>query len=402
MSTDASPVQGGSPWPNIELEQQTWVPTTAGQGLYQQTQISHYESAVPPMIADQTPTPDDEALQLADQATYELTRMDAELGHKVAKIAPVLLRSESASSSQIENLTASARAIFSAELGLKKSRNAELIAANTRAMTAALRLAEEISSDSIMQMHGVLMENQNLHPAGKWRDGPVWIGTRSDTPVGADFVAPNHTRVPGLIDDVVAFASRLEVPALVSVAVSHAQFETIHPFTDGNGRTGRALAQSILRFRGVTRNVAIPVSAGLLADIEGYHQALTAYRAGDVTPIVRAFANAALRAVSNTRQLVEEIEAIQESWKERLTARKSSNAWRILDLVAQRPVIDSATAAIELGVKQPNVYPPLKTLVEAGILNSKAEHKLGPFWRSDEILEAIDEFAKRAGRREKS
>ncbi|MCQ9163605.1 Fic family protein [Arthrobacter sp. STN4] len=401
MSTDALG-QGGGQWPNNQREQQTWVPATAGQAMYRQSQVNRYKSAVPPMIAAQTPSPDDEALQLAERATSELTRFDAEIGHKVATFAPVLLRSESASSSQIENLTGSAQAIFSAELGLKKSRNAELIAANTKAMTAALQLAGNISSNSILEMHGVLMDNQSIHAAGRRRDEPVWIGTRSDTPIGADFVAPHHSRVPGIVDDVVAFSSRLDVPALVSVAVSHAQFETIHPFTDGNGRTGRALAQSILRFRGVTTNVAIPVSAGLLADIGGYHMALTAYRAGDVSPIVRAFANAALRAVSNTSELVEGIEAIQASWKHRLTARKGSNAWRILALVARRPVIDSATTALELGVKQPNVYPPLKTLVDAGILKSKAEHKPGPFWRSDEILEAIDGFAKRAGRRQKS
>lgn len=402
MSTNATQSHGGSKWPSIEWEQQYWVPTTAGYGIHQQTEFSRYKSAVPPAIADQTPEPDIETLQLADAATSELTRFDAELGHKVASFAPVLLRSESASSSQIENLTASARAIYSAELGLKKSRNAELIAANTHAMTAALQLADNISSDSILQMHSVLMANQSIHKAGQWRDEPVWIGTRSDTPVGADFVAPHDSRVPELVDDVVNFAARLDVQALVSVAVSHAQFETIHPFTDGNGRTGRALAQSILRYRGVTRNVAIPVSAGLLADIEGYHNALIAYRSGDVSPIVRAFANAALRAVSNTRQLVEKIETIQSSWNTKLTARKSSNAWRMLEVIAQRPVIDSATAARELGGAQPNVYPPLRALVEAGILKSKAEHQLGPFWSSDEILNAIDEFAKRAGRREKS
>ncbi|MDJ0311658.1 Fic family protein [Arthrobacter sp. H35-D1] len=370
--------------------------------MQQSATYSRYKSALPSNIADETPVPDSATLILAEEAVYELTRFDAELGHKVATFAPVLLRSESASSSQIENLTASARAIFSAELGLKKSRNAELIAANTGAMTAALKLAGSISSNSILQMHGALMENQSIHQAGQWRDEPVWIGTRSDTRVGADFVAPQHTRVPELINDLVIFSSRVDVPALVSVAVGHAQFETIHPFTDGNGRTGRALAQSILRFRGVTRNVAIPVSAGLLADIEGYHRALTAYREGEVAPIVRAFANAALRAVTNTRQLVQDIETIQESWTHQLMARKNSNAWRMLDVIARRPVIDSATVALELGVAQPNVYPPLKALVEAGILQSKAEHRLGPFWRNDEILNAIDAFAKRAGRRAKS
>lgn len=97
---------------------------------------------------------------------------------------------------------------------------------------------------------------------------------------------PHHALVPELVDDLVQFANRRDTQALVSTAVAHAQFETIHPFTDGNGRAGRALAQTMLRRRGVTRNVAVPVSAGLLADVDGYHRALTAYREGDVNPIV--------------------------------------------------------------------------------------------------------------------
>src|SRR5690625_5080476 len=99
---------------------------------------------------------------------------------------------------------------------------------------------------------------------------------------------------------------RTDMPALVAVAISHAQFETIHPFSDGNGRTGRALAQAQLRHLGVTQNVAVPVSAGLLADVAGYHSALNAYRGGEVGPIISAFADASSRAVRNTRQLVEE------------------------------------------------------------------------------------------------
>jgi Fic family protein len=206
--------------------------------------------------------------------------------------------------------------------------------------------------------------------------------------------------VPGLIDDLVRFCLRTDLPPLVLVALAHAQFETIHPFTDGNGRTGRALAQSLLRATGVTRNVAVPVSAGLLADVHGYHQALNAYRAGDAALIVNAFADASLRAVRNSRTLVAEIDAIRSGWDALLTVRRGSTAWKLLDVVARRPVLNSATAAQELSVKQPNVYPPLRALVDAGILTSKDEHRLGPFWRSDEVLRAIDNFAERAGRRE--
>ncbi|MHA7175561.1 hypothetical protein ACX80D_02800 [Arthrobacter sp. Sr24] len=111
-------------------------------------------------------------------------------------IVPILLYVGSASSSQIENLTASARAILGAEIGLKKIRNAELIAANTKTMTAESELASDISVDSIRQMYGVLRENQRLHIPGHWRNERVWIGTLSDSPVGAGFVARTAAECP--------------------------------------------------------------------------------------------------------------------------------------------------------------------------------------------------------------
>jgi len=388
-------------WPALAWEKHVWIPSTVwGADADRDALGVPFRAAVPPQIAALDPEPSPDAASSAELATRELSRLDAELGDRVAAFGPVLLRSEAASSSQIENITASARAIFSAELGAKSGRNAELITANTRAMTAAIELSQHVSAEAIAQMHAVLMGDQPRHTPGRWREEAVWIGTRSDSPVDAEFVAPHHSRIAGLIDDLAVFARRTDVAPLVSVSIAHAQFETIHPFTDGNGRTGRALAQSLLRFRGVTRNVALPVSAGLLADVEGYHRALTAYREGHVSPIVSAFADAALRAVANTRELVTEMDGIRASWSDRLTVRRSSNAWPLLDVLMRRPVLDSATAAAALGVQQPNVYPPLRALVDAGILKSKAEHRLGPFWRSDELLAAIDRFAERAGRRE--
>lgn len=389
-------------WPPVGYEERRWVPSAhAAWGVRAEHVVAgiYYQSAVVAHIAGRAPSPSSHAREAAEEAERELTRFDAELGKRVAAFAPVLLRSEAASSSQIENLTASARAIFSAELGVRGSRNAEDIAANTQAMRAALDLARDLSVESVKRLHAVLMEHQPRHTPGQWRDEPVWIGTRSDSPVGASYVAPHNEHVADLMGDLVGFVNDFTVLPLVSVAVGHAQFETIHPFSDGNGRTGRALAQSMLRHKGVTRNVAVPVSAGLLADVDGYHAALTAYRAGEVDPIVLSFAAASLRAVHNARQLVEDIDGIRRSWDQRLNARRDSNAWKLLDVLARRPVLNSAAAASELGVQQPNVYPPLRALVESGIAKSKAEHQLGPFWRSDEVLAAIDAFAERAGRR---
>jgi len=85
-------------------------------------------------------------------------------------------------------------------------------------------------------MHRALMAKEPRHRPGEFRTEPVWIGGGS-TPIGATFVGPRHELVVGAIGDLIAFAQRADVPALPQIAVAHAQFETIHPFTDGNGRT---------------------------------------------------------------------------------------------------------------------------------------------------------------------
>jgi Fic family protein len=104
--------------------------------------------------------------------------------------------------------------------------------------------------------------------------------------------------------DLVAFAGRTDVPVLIQAAIAHAQFETIHPFPDGNGRTGRALLQGMLRHGGLTRNITVPVSAGLLNDTNAYFRALAEYRAGKADAIVITVAEASFAAIRNGRRLM--------------------------------------------------------------------------------------------------
>ena len=357
-----------------------------------------YSSAVPPEIAAIDPVIDREIAALAREAEAELIRFDTEHGDQMGAFAPILLRSEAAASSQIENLTASARQIFTAEVA-KASRNAELVAANTRAMSAAIALADDISSSTVRDMHRILMDAQPKHTPGAWREEPVWIGTRAESPVGATFVAPAQHRVPRLMEDFAEFAQRHDIPALEHVAITHAQFETIHPFSDGNGRTGRAIAQAMLRHRGITRTVAVPVSAGLLADVHGYHAALTQYRDGEPAPIVEMFAAASLRAVPNARQLIADIESVSERWKDAVRTRQGSVKRKLLAYAARRPVFTAESVAVDLGVTLTNIYRDLHALRDAGVLQSKSEHRGPLVWRASEILAAIDAFAERAGRR---
>nr|WP_308161785.1 Fic family protein [Mycolicibacterium goodii] len=335
----------------------------------------------------------------AEDVSLAITRFDAELGAEIAPFSAVLLRSESAASSRIENLTASARSIAEAELpGGKGKANAEQIVANTAAMTAAIELSDRVDADAILAMHAALMVGQSRHAPGRWRTEQVWIGG-GNSPLGAMFVPPRPERVPFAIDDLIAFAARDDVALLAQIAVAHAQFETIDPFTDGNGRTGRALVQSMLRNKGLTRQVTVPVSAGLLSDTDGYFAALTAYREGDLAPIVEGFAHASERAVVNGRQLIAALREIRASWNDRITARSDSAVWRVADLLTRRPVVNGVLLRDELGLSTDHPRRYIGPLAEAGIVVEFTDRARNRAWRAPEILDALDDFAERAGRR---
>jgi Fic family protein len=358
-----------------------------------------YHPAVPASIEDLVLDLPPSVFAQAESASQEIARFDAELGGEIAPFATVLLRSESAASSQIENLTASARAIAEAELpGGKAKRNAEMIVANTAAMQAAVALSDTVDADAILAMHRALMVNEPGHAPGQFRTEPVWIGGGA-TPIGATFVGPRHEVVPGAIRDLIAFAQRADVPTLPQIAVAHAQFETIHPFTDGNGRTGRALVQAMLRNKSLTRQVTVPVSAGLLADTGAYFAALTSYRDGDAEPIVESFSQATVLAIANGRQLVADLREIREKWNDVITARSDSAVWKVANLLTRRAVVNAALLEQELGIDSTNAHRYLNPLTEAGILVETTSGPRNRVWRSPEVLAALDAFAARAGRR---
>lgn len=360
---------------------------------------STYGAAVVPEISDLTPTPSRAVAAAAEEATAAIRAFDADSGHDVAPFAAVLLRSESASSSQIENITSGAKQIALAEIHEESRANAALVVSNADAMRAALELADEISPESILAMHRALLGSSAPDIAGRWRDDAVWIGGNGYSPHGASFVAPAAGRVGPAIADLVRFAGRNDLPALTQAAIAHAQFETVHPFPDGNGRTGRALVHSMLRRRAVTRAVTVPVSAGLLTDTERYFAALTAYRAGDVDPIVETLAEAAMASVANGRMLVTDLRRLRQQWTDMLTARSDSSVWRVLDLLLRQPVVSTAVVMEAVAVNHTNATRAIDRLLTAGILTEVGGRRRSLLWQSTEVLHALDAFASRTGRR---
>jgi Fic family protein len=386
-------------WPAITHEQRDWEPKF-DTGRLADMITKTYKPAIPPDIAGLTVNIDADTAAICREASTEITRFDSELGTEIGPFAPILLRSESASSSEIEQLTATAKRVLMAESGDTSRGNATLIASNTAAMTAALELSDNVTGDSILAMHRALLGDKHSDWAGQWRTEPVWIGGGATGPENALYVAPHHHRVPALMEDLAKFADRTDIEPLTKALIAHAQFETIHPFPDGNGRTGRALIHSMLRHDRLTINVTVPVSAGLLTETERYFQALGAYRDGNPNAIVELGAAASLRAVQNGRQLAGEMAEAKAEWHIKLgSVRSDSVVWKIVDTLIERPVLDADSVAEQHGVTTTAARTAINRMVEADVLKQANAGLRFRKWIATDVATALDRFAERAGRR---
>ena len=405
MGTDRH-VETVVPVPPVSYATHSWRPKHPD--VYSRAEVRRqtgdYESVVTPPIAGWTLTISGELIADVEEASLALREFDlyalSHLGATNPVLGPmsaILLRTESASSSQIEQLTSSARQLALAEIEEGGKQNADTVIGNVRAMEAALRLSEKLDIDSILAMHKELLGRQvgMEKEAGRFRDELVWIGNRDNAgPIGASFIAPQHGLVRGAVDDVVEFMKRADVPALVQVAVAHAQFETIHPFVDGNGRTGRALAQSLLRNKGLATHTTVPISAGLLTDTEGYFDALSAFRGGDAGPVVRLFADASRFAASTGRDLVDSLYTqVEESSRKLGGLRPQAAAWRVLPLLIGQPVVNAKYLKATLEVNDAVAQRALDALTERGVLVERTGHARNRIWQHGGILAVLDEYA---------
>ena len=385
-------------WRSVKYQQLSWPPPGAPldplwSNRRRRANRGTYQQAIVPTISDAKITLSPEIASDVQSITDDLTRFDAQY-QGIAPFGAVLLRSESSASSQIEQLTANARRISLARLGDRSRPNATLIAHNTKALEAALRLADRLDVEAILAMHLALMEETDPQ-AGKLREELNWIG--GDSPVTAIFVPPEHTRVPIALDDLVRFMERTDIAAIVQSAIAHAQFETIHPFTDGNGRTGRALVSAILRARGTTKNFTVPLSSGLLTSTEDYFSALNEYRRGNIEPIIVEFVSAARRAMASVQVLMHDLERLRKKILN-TGQRKTKNLRIVAELCITEPAF-TAQMVGQLGVPVSSAYTIINRLVEAKIL--REERKIGgqSVWSVVGLTDALDAFAERAGNR---
>jgi Fic family protein len=316
-------------------------------------------------------------------------------------LARLLLRTESIASSKVEGLQVDTRALARAEAkqetGRRIGEEAREILANIDAMQLAIERATGVSAitvGDIVDVHRALLSaTRGAHLAGRVRTVQNWIGGNDYNPCGADFVPPPPEHVVPLLDDLALFCNDDSLPPMMQAALAHAQFETIHPFEDGNGRTGRALVQIVLRRRGLSRNYVPPVSVVLAQDKDRYVRGLTNFREGRVGEWLEMFASASAQAASVATLYVHDVALLQDRWRERVKAHSNPRAdaavWSIIDVLPAHPIITVPVGVAATRRTKPAVTNGIATLEAAGVLKKMNQSARNRAWEADGLLDII-------------
>jgi Fic family protein len=383
------------------IEERVWRPILDHGAGRRHRVAQTIECFVPDPIVDWDPTLTASTAALIAEADAEVREFDRQAPgvQGLDALARQLLRQESVGSSRIENLIVGQRRLARAAAGggARHDETADLVIGNMRAMERAIALAVEprpLTRDDIVAIYRTLFEGTRDEPlAGVVRREQNWIGRSGFSPAGADFIPPPHEYVEELLDDLAAFLNLDDLPVTLQAAIAHAQFETIHPFLDGNGRAGRCLIHVVYRRRGLATSVVPPISLVLATHSRLYVGGLEAYRFGDLKDWLLLFAASTVKAVDRAHDLAERVEALREGWLERVGRPRSHASSRaLLDQLAAEPILTVGRAAELAGVSETAAARALDALERAGILKRTSQQRWGRRWEAPEVFDMLDAF----------
>ncbi|MFN0147412.1 MAG: Fic family protein [Dehalococcoidia bacterium] len=389
-----------------------WQPTF-GSGIPRRArQGCEYDAYVPDALGDRPVLLNGSVAADVADAEAAITRLNAEAVSLVDSeaLARLLLRAEAVASSRIEGLEVGGRRLLRAQAARAlgddpRDVTAEEILANIGAMAWAIETvaaAPEITVGHLLEMHRRLLAGtRTADQAGQVRTSQNWIGGSSYNPCGAAFIPPPPGYIQALLEDLCRFCSDDALSPLVQAALAHAQFETIHPFHDGNGRTGRALIHVIMRRRGLAPRTLPPVSLVLATWPDDYVGGLTATRyLGDATGNsaqdglnrwVELFASACSRAVADAHTYEERVHELHGRWRATVgRVRNGSAADLLLATIPGTPILTVASAATLIGRTFQATNDAIARLVAAEVLRPV---RVGRRNRAFEAPDLVDAFA---------
>ena len=371
-----------------------------------------YNAYLPDPLADwDLSIPADVAADIADAEAAVRALNHAGTAHvSLEGLARFLLRAESVGSSKIEGLEAAARRLARAEAAIElggdaNDRIAVEVIGNIAAMESAVELAtraDPFELDDLLSVHRTLMDNSPTPQlGGVVREEQNWIGGSSFNPCSAAFVPPPPEYLDDLLADLLAYVNDDDHSPLVQAAIAHAQFETLHPFADGNGRAGRALIHVVLRRRGLAPAFVPPISLVLATWPDDYVHGLMTFRhLGQPDSAERyaasaewlaMFAAATVRACQDAEAYSEAIDEITTAWRSKLgRIRANSSADLLLRVLPGAPIVTVESASKLIGRSRARTTDAVNALAEAGVLRQRNVGRQR--YRVFEATEVLDLF----------
>ncbi|MDO9628974.1 MAG: Fic family protein [Acholeplasmataceae bacterium] len=323
-----------------------------------------------------------------------LSKLDGFVKEKLIAFPMLLLRTEALSSSQIEHYRASNRNVALAQLSKKNTAEAKIIQSNLEALISSVNNQRKIDLELIIEMHRNLMHEGELNLKDEGiRKVVNWIGSSNQLPHEADYVPPHPKHLSTYMNQLVSFVNRKDLHPLIIAAFSHAYFEIIHPFSDGNGRVGRILIQVILKQSLFLENIYVPFSVELVKDPKKYIHALNVFKDGNYEEIIKLLLDNALQIVPKVYKALDAMLSLKDSWHIKLDVRKDALAWKILDDLLIQPVLDVKYIKNKHDANDQAVRNNIEILLDSGIISKIGNEKRDVAYECKEVLEILDQFA---------
>lgn len=397
----ASPEHWVEGEPRGTTEEHVWrFDREAGRVSRRRSRNPVYETFTPYEIGSWVPALPGELAGDVSEAEAAIQILNAEADPALKPLARLLLRTESIASSRAEGLQVGVEQLARAEVLIEggsrpKSETSMEIVRNIAATETAIRDASgdgPFTVDNIRAIHEILMEGKAF--AGQVRDEQNWIGGSNTAPVGSKYVPPPPEELDRLLMDLCKAVNNESLPPVVQAAIVHAQFETVHPFLDGNGRTGRALIHVVWRRRGLTTAYVPPISLEFARDKDSYIAGLIGFRNGNVNGWLKHFTAAADSSAQTAKRYIGEVQALQGKWSDRLRAletppRRDSATWQLVEQLPGHPAINVAMAVRLTGKTKMAATNALMQLQNSGILTPVGTKERNRVWEAKDLLELI-------------
>jgi Fic family protein len=328
--------------------------------------------------------------------------------HDLEQLARFLLRAEAVASSRIEGLQVNSRRLARHEARVAagipdRDDTADAVLGNVVAMNLAVgsvASAPAVSVDHILAIHDALMEHSDTPEiGGRLRTTQNWIGGNDYNPCQAAFVPPPPEHVAPLLDDLCTFMNRDDLPGTVQAGVAHAQFETIHPFGDGNGRTGRALIQVVLKRRGLTPGFVPPISLALATKATAYVEGLSRFRylgtpdspaaIDGLRDWLDVFLSATRRATADAAELHGRLSRLEARWRETLRPRRRSTADRLVANLIAHPVVTADDVIRLTGASRAAAFAAIDSCLAAGVIHPVGNQQRYRLFEATEVFTVL-------------